>query len=45
VMRGPVWSMEERPDFIETQDRRRQPNVSRGWTKDDSIRSGGDDNK
>ncbi|PKM86000.1 MAG: spore germination protein [Firmicutes bacterium HGW-Firmicutes-12] len=45
VMRGPVWSMEERPDFLDTQDRRRQPNVSRGWIKEESSnKSGGDDN-
>lgn len=33
VMRGPVWSMEERPDFLDTQERVRQPQVSRGWVK------------
>ena len=33
VLRGPVWSMEERPDFLNTLDRRRQPNISRGWVK------------
>ncbi|MDX9871297.1 MAG: spore germination protein [Clostridia bacterium] len=33
VMRGPVWSMEERPDFLDTQERRRQPQISRGWVK------------
>ena len=33
VARGPVWSMEERPDFLDTLERRRQPNISRGWVK------------
>jgi spore germination protein KA len=33
VLRGPVWSMEERPDFLETIDRKRQPDISRGWVK------------
>lgn len=33
VLRGPVWSMEERPDYLETLDRDKQPDVSRGWVK------------
>lgn len=33
VLRGPIWSMEERPDFLNTQERRRQPDISRGWIK------------
>jgi len=33
VLRGPVWSMEERPDFLDTLERRRQPDISRGWVK------------
>lgn len=32
--RGPVWEMEERPDYLNTLDRRRQPKVSRKWTED-----------
>ena len=33
VLRGPVWSMEERVDYLAPLDRRRQPNISRGWIK------------
>ncbi|MFZ5753296.1 MAG: spore germination protein, partial [Bacillota bacterium] len=33
VLRGPMWSMEERPDSLDTLDRQRQPRVSRGWVK------------
>ncbi|HHY06855.1 MAG TPA: spore germination protein, partial [Clostridia bacterium] len=33
VWRGPVWSMEERVDYLAPLDRRRQPNISRGWIK------------
>lgn len=33
IMRGPVWSMEERPDYLESLDRDKQPDVSRGWVK------------
>ncbi|MDD2402108.1 MAG: spore germination protein [Clostridia bacterium] len=33
VLRGPVWSMEERVDYLEPLDRHRQPEVSRGWIK------------
>ncbi len=33
VLRGPLWSMEERPDFLDTLDRKRQPKISRGWVK------------
>lgn len=46
ILRGPVWSMEDRPDFLETQERRRQPNISRGWTKNKrSAKSGGEGDK
>ncbi|MCR4441286.1 MAG: spore germination protein [Peptococcaceae bacterium] len=47
VLRGPVWSMEERPDFLNTRETRRQPDISRGWFKDNSKRreDGGGDNK
>lgn len=33
VTRGPMWSMEERPDYLEPLDRNKQPNLSRGWVK------------
>lgn len=44
VLRGSVWSMEERPDFLETLERRRQPNISRQWIKNRFAgNSGGED--
>lgn len=33
VLRGPVWSMETRPDYVDSLDREKQPNISRGWLK------------
>ncbi|MDD2212136.1 MAG: spore germination protein [Clostridia bacterium] len=33
VLRGPVWSMEERVDYLDPLERSRQPNISRGWIK------------
>ncbi len=42
VLRGPVWSMEERPDYLDTLNRRRQPRISRKWTVESGKR--GDDN-
>ncbi len=42
VLRGPVWSMEERPDYLDTLNRRRQPRISRKWTVESEKR--GDDN-
>lgn len=36
VQRGPMWSMEDREDYLEPQDRHRQPNISRGWLKKQS---------
>lgn len=33
VARGPVWSMETRPDYLDALDRKRQPQISRGWLK------------
>lgn len=32
VVRGPVFRQEVRPDGLNTQDRRRQPHISRKWT-------------
>ncbi|MFY9174983.1 MAG: spore germination protein [Peptococcia bacterium] len=40
MLRGPVWSLEERPDYAETLDRRKQPQVSRGWLKKKSYGKG-----
>lgn len=33
VIRQPAWRQEERGDFLNTPNRRRQPKVSRGWVK------------
>lgn len=35
VLRGPVWSMEIRPDYVDSLDRKKQPRISRGWMKKD----------
>jgi len=40
VTRGPVWSMEMRPDYLDALDRRKQPQISRGWLKKDKNRQG-----
>lgn len=34
IVRGPVWSMEERVDYLKPLEKHRQPNISRGWLKD-----------
>lgn len=33
ILRMPTWKLEERPDYVNPKDVRRQPKVSRGWTK------------
>jgi spore germination protein KA len=33
LTRGPMWSMEQRPAYLRPQKLRRQPEVSRGWTR------------
>lgn len=33
VLRGPVWSMEKRVDYLTPLDEIRQPKISRGWIK------------
>jgi spore germination protein KA len=35
IFRRPVWKQESRPDYVNPLDRRRQPKISRGWTKED----------
>jgi len=47
LLRGPVWSMEERPDFINAREMRRQPDISRGWIKSSpqEPEPGGGDNQ
>lgn len=39
VLRGPVWSMEKRVDYLNPLDKKRQPNISRGWIKSPRGRS------
>lgn len=34
LIRYPVWEQEERPDHINTLNKRRQPRISRGWVKE-----------
>jgi spore germination protein KA len=38
VLRGPVWSMEKRVDYLNPLDKKRQPNISRGWIKNSQRR-------
>jgi spore germination protein KA len=33
LVRGPMWSMEQRPAYLRPKDLRRQPKISRGWIK------------
>jgi spore germination protein KA len=33
VIRGPVYRQETRPDALNSKDRKRQPHISRPWTK------------
>ena len=33
LWRGPAWEQEERPDYLDPLRRRRQPRISRGWTR------------
>jgi spore germination protein KA len=35
LFRKPVWKQETRPDYVNPLDKRRQPKISKGWTKDD----------
>lgn len=50
-VRGHVWSMESRPDYLNTQKEKRQPDVSRGWVKrrrkrtNESGKEGGDNDR
>jgi spore germination protein KA len=39
LFRRPVWKQEMRPDYVNPLDKRRQPKVSRGWTKEDPSSS------
>lgn len=33
IIRPPIWLEEERPDYLNPQDKRKQPKISRGWIK------------
>lgn len=33
VVRGPIWSMEVRPEYAAPQEKQKQPQISRGWVK------------
>lgn len=33
LIRYPVWMQQQRPDYLQTKDRQRQPNISRRWVK------------
>lgn len=43
VVRGPVFRQENRPDELNTQDRRRQPHISRRWAQEKVVGKKGDD--
>lgn len=34
VIRKPIWNQEERPDYLQPLNKRRQPKISRGWVRD-----------
>jgi len=40
IYRAPIWKMEERPDYVNPKDRRKQPRISRRW----ATRGGGEKN-
>ncbi len=37
VIRGPVYRQENRPDALNSKDRKRQPHISRPWTKQQPV--------
>jgi spore germination protein KA len=37
ILRWPLWMQEKRPDYLNTLDKRRQPKISRLWTKEKSV--------
>ncbi|AEY65775.1 spore germination protein [Clostridium sp. BNL1100] len=45
LMRKPMWKQEKRPDYLNTKDIIKQPEVSRGWTHGDEGEDGGEDNE
>lgn len=40
ILRIPIWKIENRPDYMNTKDERKQPEISRGWTTQDSDGGG-----
>ncbi|WP_242651790.1 spore germination protein [Ruminiclostridium cellulolyticum] len=45
ILRKPMWKQEKRPDYLNTKNIKKQPEISRGWTVDDSGEDGGKDNE
>lgn len=41
LLKGPIWVQEKRPDYLNTKDKEKQPEISREWTK---PKKGDDDN-
>nr|WP_235715972.1 spore germination protein [Acetivibrio cellulolyticus] len=35
ILRAPIWKQEERPDFLNVKDNKKQPKISRQWADDD----------
>ncbi|MGI6112861.1 MAG: spore germination protein [Mahellales bacterium] len=33
IIRKPIWRQEERPEYMQPMDKKRQPDISRGWVK------------
>ncbi len=45
IMRKPMWKQEKRPDYLNTKDIIKQPEISRGWTRSEEGGDGGEDNE
>lgn len=43
LSRKPIWKQENRPDYLNPKDIRRQPKISRGWTVKNNDTEGKDD--
>lgn len=41
ILRAPIWKQEMRPDYVNPKVGRKQPEISRGWTKRDEGRKTG----
>ena len=40
IIRGPVWAIKDRPDFLNTKKRRRVGKVTRGWERENKTNKG-----